>query len=254
MNKTVEQTIFEMMTENTGRAMCDSGDYYGRNHEKNASKTIEDFRAAPAATLGISYWAPEGLPPKPEFSITVDIFHKLTNGLLEFDDLCREYNAMPVPDWDGDYYGTSSDQFEWLELQGFVPNKDSKKAFNTYNWQNSFSQILQGQFLTSDHGDGEDYVLLQIHGGCDARGGYTNAKLFKMDTAFQEHYMLLKDDCSFGTDESEPGKEDWISLEWYGEWITREGQCADDDYLAAFAARAGAKPGEPVTLHGDISE
>jgi hypothetical protein len=24
----------------------------------------------------------------------------------------------------------------------------------------------------------ERYLLLQIHGGCDARGGYTNAKLF----------------------------------------------------------------------------
>ena len=26
--------------------------------------------------------------------------------------------------------------------------------------------------------DGEDYVLLQVHGGADVRGGYTDARLF----------------------------------------------------------------------------
>ena len=49
--------------------------------------------------------------------------------------------------------------------------------FNTYNGDSDLSQILQGAWL--EDADGDTYLLLQIHGGCDARGGYTDAKLFK---------------------------------------------------------------------------
>ena len=42
--------------------------------------------------------------------------------------------------------------------------------------------MLQGSYLDIN---GESYLLLQIHNGADVRGGYTNAKLFKMEN-FQE--------------------------------------------------------------------
>ena len=29
-------------------------------------------------------------------------------------------------------------------------------------------------------GQEEEYILIQVHGGCDARSGYTDAKLFKV--------------------------------------------------------------------------
>ena len=37
------ELIYSMLVENTGSHMCDSGGAYGRHHERNASKTIEDF-------------------------------------------------------------------------------------------------------------------------------------------------------------------------------------------------------------------
>ena len=38
--------------------------------------------------------------------------------------------------------------------------------------------------------DGEPYLLLQIHGGCDVRGGYTDAKLFKPSDDWMIHPYL----------------------------------------------------------------
>ena len=54
---------------------------------------------------------------------------------------------------------------------------ESKHEFNTYNGGSDLSQVLQGAWL--EDADGDTYLLLQIHGGCDVRGGYTDAKLFK---------------------------------------------------------------------------
>ena len=41
------ELIHSMLTENTGSHMCDSGGAYGRHHERNANKTIEDFEKEP---------------------------------------------------------------------------------------------------------------------------------------------------------------------------------------------------------------
>ena len=185
-NTELQTLVASMLTENTGRDLCDSGGAYGRNWERNTGKTFEDFEKEPEAILEIYRDS--------DFSPRVSVYHKLTDGTLELDDLCREFNALPVPDWDcEDYYGVSQTGGEWLELHSFTPLRD---GFNTYNWDNNFSQVLQGNFLT--HSESDDiYLLLQIHGGCDVRGGYTDAKLFKVDTAYQEEWLVLRDDCSF---------------------------------------------------------
>ena len=47
---------------------------------------------------------------------------------------------------------------------------------NSFNWDSDLSQDIQYQFLYIDNAC---YVLIQIHNGADARGGYTSAKLFK---------------------------------------------------------------------------
>ena len=37
--------------------------------------------------------------------------------------------------------------------------------------------------------NGEEYLLLQIHNGCDVRGGYTDAKLFKCPECIINHCL-----------------------------------------------------------------
>ena len=243
----VKQTIYNMLTENTGCHMLDSGGAYGRNWQRNEKKTLQDFENEPAATLEIdtkedgTMW---GCYP------TVNVFHKLTSGLLELDTLCNEYNVLDCNDWNGEFYGTSQDQCFWLEDHCFVTHSESPEEFNTYNWDNNFTQVLQGQFLEHEP-TGDTYLLLQIHGGCDVRGGYTDAKLFKCNTYSYEHYRILQDDCGFSV-EDENG--DYITLDWMGEFIDNEGSGADDEYILKFAKLAGVKLGESVTITGDLFE
>ena len=50
------------------------------------------------------------------------------------------------------------------------------RSWNTYNGDCDLSQTLQGATMEIE---GEIYFLIQIHGGADVRGGYTDAYLFR---------------------------------------------------------------------------
>lgn len=233
--RALDDVIAGMLTENTGRSILDSGGIYGRNWEQNQGKSAETFRAQPAATLEIYSWERDGVT-RYDVSPTVNIFHLLHHA-LDLDKYCREFNALEVGNWNGDYYGTDWNQCEWLTERGFTAVGD---GFNTYNWASNHSQILQGQELERD---GERYILLQIHGGCDARGGYTDAKLFTLPYGVE---AVLLDHCGFSVDDGEGG---YLSLDWHGEWIGRDGSCPDDEYIADFCRHAG----DVKRLTGDIS-
>ena len=226
MNKTTEQTIFEMMTENTGSALCDSGGAYGRNWERNQKKTLDDFRSAPSAVLDVSKWTNSEGVERWDMYPTIDLFHHL-NACLELDEVCHEFNSMPVENWDSEYYGVSAEGEHWLEMMGFTDDGDS---FNSYNWSANFSQVVQGQRLDRD---GDKYLLLQIHGGCDVRGGYTDAKLFKIDNCYDG---FLSEGCGFWV---ETADGEALSLDWLNEWIDLDGRSADDEYLEKFAKALG---------------
>ena len=244
MKLTLDQTIAAMLTENTGTHMLDSGGANGRAWQRNIGKTVEDFRAMPSATAEIYVREYKG-ETVAEILPRVNVFHLLTGGALELDEHCREFNAMPVDDWkSNDFYGVSIAGAEWLEMRGF---NASGESFNTYNWAANHSQVLQGAELTRESEYGEEkYLLLQIHGGADVRGGYTDAKLFKLDD-HAEVYNALAEDCGFSDDSGDCG------LSWHGgEWANEQGSCADDSELLAFATACGASLDNPsVTIAGD---
>jgi hypothetical protein len=172
---TTKELIFSMLIENTGSHMLDSGGAYGRAWERNQGKTIEDFEREPEERI---VWTGNYLER------SVSVFHYLSQ--LDTDALCDDFNSMPCLDWDAvaDVYGVSEAQWNWLR-----EFRDVKvtQTFNTYNGESDLSQILQGSWLTIDD---EQYLLLQIHGGCDARGGYTDAKLFKPREEYYIHEYL----------------------------------------------------------------
>lgn len=221
-----KQLIVKMLTENTGRAICDSGGAYGRNWERNEGKTLDDFESEPAATIEVDTWTNNEGQQRWDIYPSLSLYHHLAD-VLSLDPVCDEFNAMPVDDWHSDYYGVSAEGEHWLEMMGFTDEGDS---FNSYNWSANYSQVVQGQRLDLD---GEKYVLLQIHGGCDVRGGYTNAKLFKLDN----DYGFLLESASFGVETPEG---EFLTLDWSGsEWIDNEGRGADDEYLEKFARAIG---------------
>jgi hypothetical protein len=220
-----KELIYKMLTSNTGRAVCDSGGAYGRNWERNQSKTIDDFEREPSATIEIYKYTRDD---KTEWDISpsFSLYHHLKQA-LDLDPLCDEFNALPVDDWRGDYYGVSDAGMEWLALNEFEPVGD---AFNSYNWSANFSQVVQYQQLKLW---GEHYLLLQIHGGCDVRGGYTDAKLFKLDS----EYGFMSESAGFC---AELPNGEYMTLDWFGEWITNEGVSASDEYIKQFCELLGA--------------
>ena len=177
-----EQLIYSMLTENTGTHMCDSGGDNGRMWQRNASKCLQDFADEPEELFQYD-------SKYNEIYRTVSVFHFLTNN-LEIDDISFKFNELNTnpKDWDANcnednvyIYGVSVEAWEYLTLM--MPTKDKEyfevkvsRSWNTYNGYSDLSQILQGANLTINE---EHYVLIQIHGGADARGGYTDAKLFK---------------------------------------------------------------------------
>lgn len=229
----IEQLVFSMITENTGTNMLDSGGASGRAWQRNQGLTIEHFQNEPAATLQVSAVDDEW----PE--VDVSVFHKLTDGSLYLDDLCNEFNAIDCGQWNGEYWGTDSEMSDWLDDNEFESEGD---GWNTYNWGSNLSQTLQGQDLKRD---GDDYILLQVHGGADVRGGYTDAKLFKVN----EHCMpfeAILDDCMFSVDDGEGG---YVAIDWSGEWINQEGGCATVEDFAAFFKHSGGQ-----LIAGDINQ
>lgn len=248
----IEQTVFDMLTENTGTHMLDSGGAYGRNWQRNQALTLEDFRKRPAATLEISKYERDG---KVDYEAipTVDVFHLLTS-CLELDEVCKAFNAMPVEDWQSDeFYGVSAEGEQWLKDRGFTESDGG--CFNTYNWCSNHSQILQGTRLVNE--DDEDYLLLQIHGGCDARGGYTDAKLFKMDE-WGDRDPIYDDNAVFGVDDCDWSIDYRMSeVSLYNHETHESHYCVRDDdlwqdVLAAYFKSQGNPDAHSVYIEGDL--
>ena len=230
--KELDQLLHSMLTENTGRHLLDSGGAYGRNWERNQNKSVQDFIDQPSAYLDIYHReASEDRPEAFDVTVCLSLFHHLRDA-LDLDRYCHKFNARPVDDWGSDFYGVSRDGQRWLERMGFEAAGDGQ---NSYNWCANFSQVVQYQKLSRD---GDDYVLLQIHGGCDVRGGYTDAKLFKFNC---DPDYFLYESAGFYVDNLEPDNEG-LSLEWSGEWINRDGGCADDEDIAAFCRAVMVNP------------
>lgn len=218
--------IYSMLTTSTGIAICDSGGGNGRHWQRNANKSLEDFMSEPEATLNISQYK-EGA--EYDYEVTISVFHHL-NKLLSQDSFCREYNAMPCENWDGDFYGVSIEQSEWLDKSGFTPKGDS---WNTYNWDNNLSQVLQGQHFERDD---NMYVLVQIHQGADVRGGYTDAKLFLLSDG--DEWRFMDESCGFTIGKG----ENTFSLDYHSgnDFMDSDGNYLDTDTLNELAAKYGA--------------
>ncbi len=154
-----EKVLIEMLQENTGASMLDSGGAYGRNFEHNQQR---DFRNEPASTVSFN----EGF-----IDISHNVFHFLKER-LEF-----------APKWDAKFRRFAdkpeNEETGWLELmESFVSGMiaaELQGTRNTYNGEDLVSQVLQ---YTGFSIDGDQIVLLQIHGGCDVRGGYTRPRAF----------------------------------------------------------------------------
>lgn len=176
----VKQLVYEMLTENTGKHFLDSGGTDNRGWQRNQKKTLQDFENEDEETYSFD-------AKYKEIYRTVSVFHYLTNN-LEIDDICEEFNTIQEEsdNWDADCDAHGVSKEAWKQLHISASRVKIDRIWNTYNGESDLSQILQGANLTINE---EDYVLIQIHNGADARGGYTDAKLFKMEECYIHEYL-----------------------------------------------------------------
>ena len=169
----MKELVYKMLIENTGVALCDSGGGSNRHWQKNQNRTQKDFESDAPVEVDISN--------DDDYTYTISVFHYLTGNedYIQLDDVCDDFNNKfsTMDNWDSDIYGVSDKAKEYLVRKGF----DVKRSFNTYNGECFLSQTLQGTYLKLDD---KYYVLLQIHNGCDVRGGYTDAKMFYLPNEF----------------------------------------------------------------------
>lgn len=240
-----DRELAAMFTENTGRHMLDSGGAYGRNWERNAGKAAEDFLAAPEATIEV--WSNN------DWYVTRDTFHFLRTR-LEYDaDLNAELDTFADLNPDENWFWIAENFPAYHAELHDLPAPDETNAItvNTYNHESTLDQTLQ--FVQVNHeGEGvyPEYVVLQVHGGCDVRGGYTRPKVF-LAAGDMEVGLLDDTDIHIGCTGSTPSPDDvlpgfvkpeveyhrWYSddagYNWYSDdsnnELTRDNTRVDDD-------------------------
>jgi hypothetical protein len=184
-----EEVIYGMLTENTGTHFLDSGGSNGRMWQRNAMKTLEDFKNEPEA------WFDGGEYP----DVSKSAFWHLVNNLEHDAGLTAAYHAF------AEAYPDES----WLEINELWLNKlgvpeeggdfysESRWSFNTYNFPDNWlvNQTLQGSFFGMG---GNEYLILQVHGGADVRGGYTKPQVFSMKYEGKEGFIFNAESAYFG--------------------------------------------------------
>ncbi len=195
MNATrTEEIIYEMLTENTGRHLLDSGGDDGRAWQRNQVKSLDDFKNESRTQFDAKY-----------YEATISTFHHLVDAL----EYSQEYTEL------FDEVAMSNADMGWLELMESFPTAVGwERLFteNSYNRESLLSQVIQ---YTVYRNATDIVVALQIHGGADVRGGYTRPRLFTMN----EEYSLINE---YGTiyctgeavDSDGPHGIDWNGGEW----------------------------------------
>jgi len=161
-----EKVLQKMFTENTGKHLCDSGGAYGRHWEKNQGVNFEN---TPFGST--EFWARNN---ELDLCITKSSYHFL-NENLEYDEEMGQKLK--------DFIETYDENASWHEVsQAFAEEMhddsgdfNEPNIVNTYNHESLLDQVLEYRVF---HYENDDYVVLQIHQGCDVRGGYTKPQVF----------------------------------------------------------------------------
>lgn len=200
--KTTEQAIAEQLTEGTGRALCDSGGAYGRNWQRNqkaveltGGDAVKHFEGLDESTVQFDIYkhGKEVNEWQPEIAVTHNVYHFLKDRLHYSPAEDEKFLAFAeLPE--------NKDESWLANMEAYVENRLTEdnshrepRCVNTYNGEDLVSQVLQFTEYTAEETESQfevDYVLLQIHQGCDVRGGYTRPVAYEVS----EEYALY-DNC-----------------------------------------------------------
>ena len=194
-----QKVLHDMLVENTGMAMMDSGGDSGRNWQRNQGV---DFRKLPETDYEYD---------GQYTNVTKSLFHHLDNS-CEFDPIenkkfanwCKR-NEAPSDTNSVEEYLAEKDIIECGDIYKYHTD-------NTYNYENILSQVIQYVAAGSI-----DKVYISIHGGADVRGGYTDVKVFDFDTDAFFDVCGCRLACKCGEVYS-----DDCGNHWYDNWFGKD--------------------------------
>lgn len=233
---TTEQVVRSMLTENTGQHMLDSGGHYGRHWQRNQGT---DFSETPEATMDVSAGSRNNGFRYGECLVSVSLYHFLVANLeyeQKLDDKMHQWIKANVPDegWMNCVSSWVEHKFGKCDLSGGIYDGSGNPDWtNTYNSENDLSQDIQFYhfFATVKDDDPEfpdrndhervEFAILQVHGGCDVRGGYTTPRVFRVEHDDGSFWDWRQYYLSCNADHETCG---WYA-DYRGDWIDTEGSC-----------------------------
>lgn len=223
------EMLASQFTENTGTHFLDSGGAYGRAWQRNQGKVVQDFLNAPSVSIDHKYQC-----------YSINMYQWLLSNLT-YDSLMQRRFELIIGETN-DPHLVDAETFAEKMHDG---SKYELRTFNSYNGESLLDGVIQGVLFT--HHD-QQYIALQIHGGCDVRGGYTAPKMYAMDMD-EWHSEVIEfycnaEGCEWGADLD---VTEWIERDgsftrdpWEGsEYKQEEGQCPRCGNLIEAEARLG---------------
>jgi len=153
---------------NSGKALCDSGDAYGRHWQQPA---IE--QSTPGVSLDVRRFEWQG-EARTEVSATIEAAHFLDANFEVLADVQDRFDAWAEEQPDGENWFELGQRFAEEELE-----LHSRARDNIYNGENDLSQVYIWEVFTPEGKPGEwlyaddAVVVIHVHTGCDVRGGYS---------------------------------------------------------------------------------
>lgn len=190
---TLKDRIIEMMTEETGINMLDSGGANGRRWQRN--RLIKEWDVTPVIDMDVC--------SDDCVIIGYSTYHYLMNFLSITEDSERLNDVLKeiIADSDEPIYADIAEFLAWYDLPDDAPT-------NTYNYDNIIDHVLQYHIIEIDD---KPYIILEIHLGADVRGGYTYPQIFALDEV--DYFMMAQNDvnasCECADWWSDDGGQNW---------------------------------------------
>jgi hypothetical protein len=199
-----DPVIRSQLLEDTGKHMLDSGDAYGRHwqqNRKNPPHEQPEYRVEDEYVVHNLYHYMMRQLRRTSHSVIIE------KALYEFaysDEYERKSWNVCIAD-----FIEQSHNFEYMPRD--VLDEDELRTFaymvedfdtdvihwNTYNQENHMlSQDIQCVSLDGLHGE---HVIVQVHNGCDIRGGYTAPRVYRQHDILlpiELHYVAVDGDWS----------------------------------------------------------
>jgi hypothetical protein len=204
----------QMLTENTGGNIVDSGGIYGRAWQRNQGR---DFEAEPSSS--VTWSVHRG---RLSMCATISLYHWL---VLNFEPDAEMQAKI-------DTEGEIDDSRTWFDIAEEVAKAESTEADarRTYTYNESdnwdLSQDVQFWEVYTDDNYEPTHLIVMVHNGCDARWGFTKPYALRIKGEDHQWRESARIDAVYAGDHawyqeggynsgwvgSEPGVDDFFTL------------------------------------------